>query len=273
MAEYAFYPGCNLHYPGQEYSLSLRLVAEKLEIGLTEIPDWNCCGGPAANIIDDQLTVDLAARNLVLAGEMVRDVVTPCGLCHERLNKARGQMAEAPGLPKVHNILEILTTEEILEKIRRMAKKSLSGLKVAPYYGCIFTRAYGSSFANSENPMNLDWLIHALGGEAVPWPFKTECCGGSLNYSSPEISGKLVGRLSDMAQQCGADCIMTVCPSCQANLDKWQGNRPDRQELPIFYISELIGLVLGFKPRALGLTKHQASVDSALANVGIYLNG
>ena len=41
---YSYYPGCSLHASASEYDLSTRELFDALGIGLTEIPDWFCCG-------------------------------------------------------------------------------------------------------------------------------------------------------------------------------------------------------------------------------------
>ena len=44
--EYAFYPGCSsqLKASASNYLVSVNAMCAKLDVGLAEIPDWNCCG-------------------------------------------------------------------------------------------------------------------------------------------------------------------------------------------------------------------------------------
>ncbi|MBK8121654.1 MAG: hypothetical protein IPK39_22755, partial [Sulfuritalea sp.] len=44
--EYAFYPGCSsqLKASASNYLVSTNSMCQALDIKLTEIPDWNCCG-------------------------------------------------------------------------------------------------------------------------------------------------------------------------------------------------------------------------------------
>ena len=44
--EYAFYPGCSsqLKASASNYLVSTNSMCKTLDIKLTEIPDWNCCG-------------------------------------------------------------------------------------------------------------------------------------------------------------------------------------------------------------------------------------
>lgn len=73
-------------------------------------------------------------------------------------------------------------------------------------------------------------------------------------------AGQLCDDLIDWAVERGANCIVTVCPLCQANLDllsmnrKRNGNGAQRR-IPIMYFTQLIALALGSTPEEVGL-KH-----------------
>jgi heterodisulfide reductase subunit B len=68
-----------------------------------------------------------------------------------------------------------------------------------------------------ENPQALDRIIQTLGATAIPWAYKTDCCGASQVLSRPDIVSHLVGKLYDMAQRVGAQAIVVSCQMCQAN--------------------------------------------------------
>ena len=65
--------------------------------------------------------------------------------------------------------------------------KPLNGLRVASYYGCLLVRPRTVAFDNVENPMLLDELVRTLGGTAVDFSHKTECCGAYQTVDKPEI--------------------------------------------------------------------------------------
>lgn len=275
MSELAYYPGCLNHTASREYDESLRLVADKLDIPLREVPDWNCCGGNSASSLDEGLAYTLAARNLVLAQALSTEVVVPCPICYDNLKESKEVLAhngafaasfiaaleaDFPDLPEPLSAVQIFTSESVLEKIRLYARKSLSGLKVAPYYGC------------RQSTQSLDQLLLALGGEGMNWPYRNECCGGRIAGGDDELAKTMVGRIVDMARECGAEAIVTACPLCHANLDlrQFQLRRDQNTPLvPVFYFTQLIGLTLGIDPSALGLNKHFVSTERALASAGI----
>lgn len=275
MSELAYYPGCLNHTASREYDESLRLVADKLDIPLREVPDWNCCGGNSASSLDEGLAYTLAARNLVQAHAISKEVVVPCPICYENLLESKQELIHNKALatslaealetefrdfPEPLSALQIFTAESVLEKIRLYARKSLSGLKVAAYYGC------------RQKTQSLDQLLLALGGEGLNWPYRNECCGGRIAGGDDEIAKTIVGRIVDMARECGAEAIVTACPLCHTNLDlrQFQLRRDQSTPLiPVFYFTQLIGLTLGIDPSALGLNKHFVSTERALISAGI----
>ena len=71
------------------------------------------------------------------------------------------------------------------------------------------------------------------------------------------------GILSD-AEARSANCLAVACPMCQVNLDMKQSavNRRYgvRHEMPIYYLSDLVGLALGIGEEALGIDRHYVVV-------------
>jgi heterodisulfide reductase subunit B len=103
--------------------------------------------------------------------------------------------------------------------------------------------------ANYEDPQGMDCILETLGVKTKPWSYKTDCCGGNLMMTRVDIVKKLSGNLFSEAVEAGADSIVTDCPLCQANLDTREKEiareAGKEYDLPVFYISELIGLALG----------------------------
>jgi heterodisulfide reductase subunit B len=120
-------------------------------------------------------------------------------------------------------------------------------------------------FDDPENPTSMDELVEAMGGTSLDWPHKVECCGGGLSMTRTDLVLKLSDSILDMAKRAGADCVVVACPMCQVNLDlrqidieKQMGRRHD---MPILYITQLLGLCLGVAPEELGLGKLMISPD------------
>ena len=67
MKDLSYYPGCSLHGTAREYDDSIRAVSQLLNIQLHELEDWTCCGASSAHCTEEELAIDLAARNLAIA--------------------------------------------------------------------------------------------------------------------------------------------------------------------------------------------------------------
>jgi len=279
----SYYPGCSLHSTGLEYNESTQEVCRILDIELDELSDWNCCGAGSAHCTDEVLAVELAARNLATAEEAGLDLVIPCAACFNRFKVAEKHIREGKepvidtsyqGKIPVRHLLDFLSEEENLKVIKEKIEKPLNGLKVACYYGCLITRPPKITDAkNHENPQVMDDLLSLLGAEISPWSYKTDCCGGSLMLSRPDIVVQLSGKLIQMAEEAGANCIATACPLCQANLDTKQGmiskNLEREIHFPTFYFTELLGLALGYEKADKWFRRHVVDPRDLLKSQGL----
>lgn len=266
----SYYPGCSLHGTALEYEESTRTVCRMLGIELQELPDWNCCGASSAHSTNESLSIALPSRNLAMAEEMGLDLVVPCAACFQRFKVAEKHVKEKTepaidtpyqGNVPIKHLLDFLCEEELLTLIKQKVKTSLNGLKTVCYYGCLTVRPPRiTDAANCENPQAMDELIALLGADNRPWSYKTDCCGGGLLLSRTDIVVRLSGKLLEMAKEAGADCIVTACPICQANLDTRQAEISKtlgkNTRIPVFYFTELLGLALGSGEADKWLKKH-----------------
>jgi heterodisulfide reductase subunit B len=223
------------------------------------------------------------------------DMVVNCAACYNRMkttnhevlcstamreqvNDAIGQ--DYDGSVAVRHFVEVLIEDVGLAKLRNSFKQSLNGLKVACYYGCFLVRPHEvTQFDDTENPVSLDRLVTAMGGESLDWPHKVECCGGGLNLTRTDVLVKLSGSIIDMAQASGANCIAVACPMCQTSLDLRQKDiekeTGKRYDIPIVYITQLLGICLGISQKELGLNRLMVepsailkAIDSVTQQIG-----
>ena len=107
----------------------------------------------------------------------------------------------------------------------------------------------------------------------IPWSYKTDCCGGSLVLTRTDIVRRLTGKLFDNALEAGAEAIAVACPLCQSNLDTRQeeisAEAGRKYELPILYITELIGLSLGHPDTGKWWKRHFVDPTKLLASKGL----
>jgi heterodisulfide reductase subunit B2 len=274
MKAVGYYPGCSLHGAGLELDMSLRAISAVAGAELREIDDWNCCGATAAHNLSLDLAVALPYRNLALAeAQGLTEVLAPCAACFSRLKGTCLRLANNPLLAKrmievvqrpYHGTVRVLS---ITEYVGRLLKDGLAaklttplGLKVAAYYGCLLSR--GENIVeneDAENPSAMEAALKAAGCEALPWNFATECCGGGFSMSLTTAVVDLSGAILGDARAAGADAIVTACPMCHSNLDMRQlkVRGPDGPyNMPVVYLTELLGLAAGLPPKDLGLDRH-----------------
>ena len=278
-----YYPGCSLESSAKEFDLSLRAVFEEMEVSLQEIPDWNCCGASPAHSLNEELAMALPYRNLVKAEEGgLKRIVSPCPACYSHMRHAHEKVAsdrpladrlqkivgkEYRGSSEAKHLLDFIKEDIGLKQLKSSIKRPLKGLKVAGYYGCL-TRLPGVNLDDIENPVILDEIVEVLGGKPLHWSHKTECCGASLSLTQTEIALRLVRSILEAAEEKGAECIAVVCPLCQSNLDARQGV-VYKNKMPIFYITQLIGLTQGLGHAKLGLDGMIVSPRDLLRKKGI----
>jgi heterodisulfide reductase subunit B len=275
----SYYPGCALHGTSREYDESTRAISGLLGVELLELSDWNCCGASSAHVTNESLALKLAARNLAIAEKQGMDLVVPCAACYGRFKAAEKETAEGTSTaPKrnfrVLNLLEFIVTSGLTEKIQALKKRSLGGLKVVCYYGCLLVRPPKITGAMKyENPEDMDRLMTLLGAQAIPWSYKTDCCGGSLVLTRTDIVRRLTQKLFDKALEAGAETIVVACPLCQSNLDSRQEEiareAGKRYELPILYFTELIGLAMGHRDANKWFKRHFISPMKLLTSKGL----
>lgn len=291
MNKITYFPGCSAHGTSEEFDHTLKLVMKTLDVQMEEIPDWNCCGATSAHVMTENLAIALPMRNLVLAEKLDNTTMgIACASCYSRMKVTKKHLDENPELAKkinstiidegeYHGTIDIKSMlqycyEEIgLETIKSKVKKSLAGLKVACYYGCLLTRPKDvTQFDSPEYPMSMDHLMEALGAMAVDFDYKTECCGASFSISNTEVVESLSGKILEVAKESGAHMVVVACPLCQSNLDMRQ---PDIEKhskrkigLPVMYFTQLMALAFGFPESELKLPKHIVPVEDALKNIG-----
>jgi len=287
MKYYAYFPGCSSSEgTAVAYGLSTQAICSPLEMELIELEDWNCCGTTPYSATDELASVAVAARNLALAEKTGLDLVTPCSACYTTLNRANSQIRqysdlrdkvneclasvglEYKGTVRVRHLFEVIYNDIGLSVIESKIVNPLSGLKVAAYYGCQLVRPE-PGFDNTHNPQTIDEFIVSLGAESTPFPLKDSCCGSSLVIPEVDIALGLIHKLLESAASNGAQCMVTVCPLCQTNLDAYQAmaNRKfgTRYNIPVLFFTQLLGLALGGNPKALALDKNIISADKVLA--------
>ncbi len=265
-----------MHGSAGELDSSFKATAAALDITLTEIPDWSCCGNTAIHSSNRLLAAALPTHELAkVEQDMGLDAVAvPCAGCfsrfavgnHESQEPEKDELIAAVvgrryhGSVGVHNLVDVYHDDVGLEALKARVTRPFAGLRVACYYGCLLTRPPKATLAEDpEYPTHMDEVVEALGCEAVEWNAKTDCCGSGLALSEVDMVVEMIYRILHDARLCGAEAIAVACPLCQVNLDSTQERiakvHPGWEPLPIIYLSQLVGRAVEVEESKLDLKK------------------
>ena len=299
----AYYPGCALEGTGHAYNRSTKAVGSALGLKLDEVKNWNCCGAMEVKNIDPKVQTYLSSRVMsIAANEMgAKVVMAPCNGCYHNLKKAEHDLAHDAGSREVverisqkagHATYRAGQVETIHaldwikdgigeEELKRRLKGSLKGLKVANYYGCMYTRPRhifpekdrGLGSESTSQPHFMDDLLAVAGAENVDFPLKTACCGGAHTLSDSDTSTRLVLNILRAAEAAGADVIATECPTCHSGLEMHQVRAEkvlgEKTTVRMLYFTQLLGVALGVSPRKLGVHENVSDGLELLREKGL----
>ncbi len=282
-----YYPGCTLNTVAKHFEESAAVSAKTLGFELVELEQWNCCGASFPMSANNTMGLSAPTKVLVEANKAGDTVTTLCSVCYnvlKRTNKVVKDDGEKRrvindfieedydgGLNVVH-YLEILRDTVGFDKVKESVTRSLKGLKIGAYYGCMLLRPFEDmGIDDHEGPTIIEDLLKALGAEPVDFPNKIECCGAHLGAGGKE-GEEVVSRLSACVMRSavgsGAELIVTSCPLCQYNLEESQAevvkNVAGYSAVPIVYFTQLLGLALGQADEMLSLDKNKWDVRELL---------
>ncbi|MCP3900088.1 MAG: disulfide reductase, partial [Desulfobacteraceae bacterium] len=125
---YLYYPGCSLEGTSREYDISTRALCSSIDISLSEIPDWTCCGATAAESVSYLLSLSLPARVLAIAEKMddCDQLLVPCSACYLNLKKVGEKVKKDPVL--LENLNTVLGAENLSLKNSTKVKHLLEVL-------------------------------------------------------------------------------------------------------------------------------------------------
>jgi heterodisulfide reductase subunit B2 len=179
------------------------------------------------------------------------------------------------------HLLEWLMEELGPEGIKQKITRSLNGIRIANYYGCMYTRPrqifpekdQGPGSESSYKPHFMDDLLGAAGAVNVDFPLKTACCGGAHTLSDSDTSTQLVLNILQAAEDSGAEVIATECPTCHSGLEMHQVRAETefgiKTGVKVLYFTQLLGLAMGLSPRKLGIHENVSDSIGFLKEKGV----
>lgn len=298
MDEYALFLGCVIPTRLPHVERSVREIFRLLDIKVTEMPGAGCCPDPiASQSLNVELWTTLAARNMIIAEDMHKDIITVCAGCYETLKTASTLLAEDDGLKsrvnaklaetgleyqgtsRIYHFVEILSQENYLEKLKSLTQKPLNKIMISSHNGCHLLRPSEIlGFDNPERPERMDKILSALGADISDTPKKNDCCGYCVKLDQ-SIGRKLVEEKVEDLQENDVDGMSVVCPSCFLQFDRKQKQinkdnkvlegEHEKLETPVLYLSELIAVALGVPLDHLNLRKRAIKPKKLLSKIKI----
>ena len=290
--KYFYYPGCIAETSAAEADIATREVARALDIELIESPASSCCGAGNLARVNPLLDLITNARNISLAEKERADIVTICNTCLLTLKNARDKFMKNPDMKTrtnsvlsginakyqgdvdIKHFLWVIVKDLGLASLKKRVQNPLTGLKIAPFYGCQILRPSEiMQFENPDDPQSLENLITTLGGIPVQHEGRTKCCGFPLFLVNRQASLKMLSLRFQEIKEKGADCIVTPCTLCHLALDTlqndawWIAPRGRRFELPVFHVSQLTAMALGVDIKKLEFERHFVNVKSIMKRI------
>ncbi len=265
-----YYPGCTLKTKARNLEEAGIAALNALGVELDELERWNCCGVVFSLADDDLLHLLAPVRDLIRAKDAGYDkMLTLCSMCYNTLTRANLVMrdneekretintfmeeeSDYSGEVRVMHILDFLRDEIGWDKVKETVKVPLKGLKTAPYYGCTLTRPDEAAIDSAEAPTVLHDCLEALGTDPVRFAGSVQCCGSYQVLGNPDAVEDAVADVIASAIENGAEAVVSSCPLCEYNISRKQAaaleKREGLNELPTFYITQLMAVALGADP-------------------------
>ncbi|MEJ2587614.1 MAG: CoB--CoM heterodisulfide reductase iron-sulfur subunit B family protein [Deltaproteobacteria bacterium] len=284
---YALFLGCTIPARSRNYELSARKVAQRLGIELVDMDTFVCCGFPLKSADLDAAEL-LGAYNLGLAKEKGLDICALCSSCTSALAEVAHRLAgddtqtsrindrlskvgiSYTGGVKVRHFARVLFEEIGADRIRPHIQKDLSDLKIAIHYGCHYLKPSNvhEHFDDVEDPHSIDALVALTGARVVDYAEKRKCCGGPLLPVDEKLATRVTKEKLDAVKEAGADAICLVCPFCSVMYDGNQKSIESEYDidygLPVLYLTQLLGVAMGFERKELGLNMNVVKTKSLL---------
>jgi heterodisulfide reductase subunit B len=257
-------------------------------IETVDLKGASCCPAPGVFGSFDMWTwLVVAARNITIAEEMGVDITLTCNGCYATLqeanfllkrdaklkddvNKALKSVGrEYKGTSEVKHIVQVLSEDIGYENIKKQLKRPLKGINVAVHYGCHYLKPSDvREHGTAERPTVLEDFVRALGAESVDYKDKMMCCGagGGVRTVYLDASLDFTREKVENMIEAGADVVTTPCAFCHLQFDIGQvqltQNLKKKYELPVAFMTQLLGLALGMSPGKVGLTKNKIQVQT-----------
>jgi len=111
----------------------------------------------------------------------------------------------------------------------------------------------------------METIIKALGAKTAYYPEKLDCCGSPIDVNLPESALTKTGQKLQAIQDQEFDAMVDVCPWCHKMFDSRQTKAGEtvaaKLDVPVVYLTQLVGKAFGLKDEKLGLQLNKSPID------------
>jgi len=208
----AYFVGCYAPNFAPETAAATIHVLNKNQTEVT-VPDFVCCGLPAAGYGDIVSARDMARKNIEIASKLKIDaIVTPCASCSSFLKDYVKLLADDPEwaekarefADKIRDISEYLVQIGLNTEMGELKRK------VTFHDPCHLSHYQKIK----DQPRTI--LKSIPGVEFVEMAESDMCCGaaGSYAFKNYDLSQKVLERKMGNVARTGADTLVSSCPAC-----------------------------------------------------------
>lgn len=269
--------------------VSIRNVFDHLGVEILDMQGASCCPAPGVfRAFHIPTWLVLAARNISIAEELGVNPITGCNGCYGTLRDVWYELDHKPKLKKEVNkqlakigrfykgnfkpehIMEVFYLDLGLDYLRDRIRYKFTDLKVGVHYGCHILkpsdkRPWGGEY---ECPTFFDEIVELTGAESIDYKDKDMCCGagGALRSAVKEVAADFTREKLINMRNAGVDIIVDCCPFCHMQFDLGQIEVNtfykdiigESFNIPVVYITQLLGVSFGIDPNLLGLIKNHS---------------
>jgi len=282
--EAMLFPGCVIPNRLPYIEAASRKALEILGYTLIDMDGASCCPDPiGVQSMDQKTWMALGARNLTIAEQAKKPIVSLCNGCTETLRSVNYFMnhdlhrykevnhileavgKEYRGTVDVRHVVAAIYQDVGPAKLRELVQKPLTRVKIATHHGCHFNRPSKiidpeGQLGSWDNPTMMDEMLEAMGATVVDYDEKYLCCGYGVNNATTAPAEQLDSLKFKSLMAAGAEYLCVACPSCYIQLESVQKGLKKNYNLdvnvPVLYFTEFLALALGLSSDAIGLNFH-----------------
>lgn len=281
MKELGLYLGCTIPTEQYGYEMSIREIMPDFDIKLVDLENVSCCGAPLRSI-NLFMQMYLSARNIAICESKDLDMFAPCSQCHLSLVETMNRLKNSDELRKkivkklekeeglkykgdlnIYHTIDLFYDKIGLKEIKKKVKKPINW-NIACHYGCQTVRYSDINRPDrAEHPYKMEKIVEAIGAKTHDYSEKLNCCGAPLMITHKESALTKAGEKIKAIQDRKFDATAIVCPFGGRMLDSKQEKAAstigENLDMPVFYLTQLIGLAMKKEESKLGLNLNLSS--------------